>query len=68
MNAKRSTHGAQWVGWDDVPASSPRDPVGAVLASELVLHQLAFEALALSIIREPQPVSGSVEDHRRSEA
>jgi hypothetical protein len=51
MNAKRSTQGALWVGPDDASAPSPTVPAGAVLASELLFHQLAFEASALSIMR-----------------
>jgi hypothetical protein len=52
MNAKRSTQGgALWIGPDDASASSLTVPAGAVLASELVFHQLAFEASALSIMR-----------------
>jgi hypothetical protein len=51
MNAKRSTQGAPWIGPHDAAASSPTVPAGAVLARELVFHQLAFEASALSIMR-----------------
>jgi hypothetical protein len=51
MSAKRSTQAALWIGPDDASASGPMVPAGAILASELVFHQLAFEALALSIAR-----------------
>jgi hypothetical protein len=51
MSAKRSTQAALWIGPDDASASGPIVPAGAVLASELVFHQLAFEALAVSIAR-----------------
>jgi hypothetical protein len=57
MNAKRSTQSAQWSASDDASAARPTVPAGAVLAGELVFHQLAFEASALSILRAggPQP-------------
>jgi hypothetical protein len=50
MNAKRSTHAALWIGPEDASASQTI-PAGAVLATEFVFQQLAFEALALSIVR-----------------
>jgi hypothetical protein len=65
MSAKRSTQGALWVGPDDASASSPTVPAGAVLASELVFHQLAFEALALSIVRAARTARESVEHELR---
>lgn len=55
MNAKRSTQAARWV---DPEANSI--PAGAVVAREIVFQQLAFEALAMSILRAPTP-SESVE-------
>ena len=46
MNPKRSTEAARWIGPDDNST-----PAGAVVANEMVFQQLAFEALAMSILR-----------------
>jgi len=59
MSAKRSIQGAQWM---DASASIPTVPAGAVLASELVFHQLAFEALVLSIGRAARTARESAEE------
>ena len=56
MNAKRSTQAARWI---DPEASSI--PAGAVVAREMVFQQLAFEALAMSILRAPTP-PGTIDD------
>ena len=63
MNAKRSTQTTQWIGPDDISF-----PAGAVLANELVFQQLAFEALALSIIRARPTPRDSDEDEERAPA
>jgi pimeloyl-ACP methyl ester carboxylesterase len=64
MGAKRSMQAAWWIGPDDASASSPTVPAGAVLASELVFHQLAFEALALSIVHAARTARESAEEDR----
>jgi hypothetical protein len=64
MSAKRPTQGSSWIGADDRSGSSPTVPAGAVLANELVFHQLAFEALVLSIVRTAQAARERPEEAR----
>jgi hypothetical protein len=49
MNAKRSTHVTNGIQPNDTSAARSV-PAGAMLAPELVLQQLAFEAEAMSIM------------------
>jgi len=59
MNAKRSVEAARWIGPDE-----PSAPAGAELANEIVFQQLAFEALAMSIVRDAETPRARI-DHDR---